>query len=94
MTEENLFTKSIDSTRQDRLLGEILAHVSDAEQQGYTNMEIARTLLRAAHERAWREPVRMESFLQWQIDEATRTQANVRTIRQDAVLREETNKLN
>lgn len=94
MTEENQFTKAMDLAHRDRLLGEILACVSDAEGRGYSNMDVARILLRAAHDRAWREPVRMESFLQWEIEEATRSLSNVRTIRHDAVRREEHEKLN
>lgn len=70
---KSLFEKSIDRTHLNRLEGEILAFVSDFEQQGYDNMEIARALFYAGVERAGREDGFIyESFLQFVRDWASR----------------------
>lgn len=63
---DKTFTELTDRARLDRLKGEILAFVSDFEAHGYTNLEIARELVGAAFERAWREPRNYlaESFYQ------------------------------
>lgn len=94
MAEENQFTKSIDTLRLDRLLSEILTRVSDAEQKGYTNMEIARALLRASVDRAQRDFENYESFLQWQVDETALALANARPVGYQRVTRKEDETLN
>lgn len=42
--------------RQDRLRGEIVAFVSDFNDEGYDNFEIARALIWAAYHKVRREP--------------------------------------
>ncbi len=94
MAEESQFTKSIDTLRLDRLLSEILTGVSDVEQKGYTNMEIARALLRASVDRAQRDFENYESFLQWQVDETALALANARPVGYQRVTRKEDETLN
>lgn len=53
--EKNKFEKSIDQTRLNKLRGEILAFVSDYEEKGYANMEIARALVWVGLKRSQRE---------------------------------------
>ncbi len=94
MAEEDQFTNSIDTLRLERLFGEIMADVSAAEQRGYTNMEIARALLRASFDRAQRDFENYESFLYWQVDETARALANARIVAQQRVAREKDETLN
>jgi hypothetical protein len=64
--EQNPFEKSIDQTRLDRLRGGILAFVSDFEQQGYDDFEVARALVWVAYRRVRRAPQPLyEHFLQF-----------------------------
>lgn len=53
--KDQSFVQMTDRTRLDRLQGEILAFVSDFDQSGYSNMEIARELIAAAFKRSNRE---------------------------------------
>lgn len=57
LLKDSTFARMTDRSRLDRLQGEILAFVSDFEQEGYSNMEIARQLIGAAFLRARRERV-------------------------------------
>lgn len=93
---DDLFRKNIDRSRLDRLEGEILAFVSDAESQGYSNMEIARALFQASLERAYREQnisVR-ESFVQFQRDQAIKSLAKYKELGYAVAKRIETEKWN
>ena len=63
--DKNLFEKSVDQTRLDRLRGEIIASVSEFEDEGYNNLEIARALVWVAYRRAFREKLWVQdSFFQ------------------------------
>ena len=53
--ERPTFAEMTDRGRLDRLRGEILAFVSDFENNGYSNLEIARELVAASFNRAARE---------------------------------------
>jgi len=70
MADDDLFKKCIDRSRLDRLEGDILAFVSDAEADGYTNIEIARALMRASLSRVDREKNSdlQKNFMQFQRD--------------------------
>ena len=92
---DNLFTKSINTERHERLVGEILAFVSDADSHGYTNMEIVRALWQASNTRARREDsIIYESFVEWEIETATRFLAKSRAFIRECALRMEKEKQN
>jgi hypothetical protein len=73
--EQNVFEKSVDQTRLDRLRGSILAAVSEFEYEGFDNMEIARALVGAGYTRARREKnsTLWESFMQFCRDTAAQS---------------------
>lgn len=77
---QNPFEKSVDQTRLDRLRGGILAAVSEFEDEGFTNMEIARALIWASYSRASRESIIVrESFWQFCKDNAAQTLEKFKT---------------
>jgi hypothetical protein len=72
--ERPTFAEMTDRSRLDRLRGEILAFVSDFENNGYSNLEIARELVAASFNRASREEKRYieESFYHHVVGVTTR----------------------
>lgn len=78
---EMTFAKLTDRTRMDRLQGEILAFVSDFEERGYHNMDIARELVAAGFLRVRRENSSVrESFHQHVRDASIQYLAGMREI--------------
>lgn len=93
--EQNLFEKSIDQTRIDHLRGEIVAFVSDFEQQGYDDFEVARALIWAAYKRVRRQPHPLyENFLQYVRDNAQEAMNDASALIRSFTKENEKNKIN
>ena len=78
---ENAFEKSVCGKRLDRLRGTIVALTSDLEDEGYTNLEIARALLWASYRRGHKEDsVIRESFYSYVRDYAVQILERYRSL--------------